>query len=172
VLQRATALHVERLVDRLVREPHRLIIGETEADPVGDLLGAPRLRPPPVLAPPVTAVDPPHGRPWNAGPVRALHGASSFAVLGRLAPVSMPLCRRGSILQGAAAVAVLRRSSREIVDGDTPGINQALCKSNPCPASDERPIPGSWTRCPQGGGQHCCSLSRIMSTSAENWAHG
>ena len=28
--QRATALHVQGLVDRLVRDPHRLIIGEVE----------------------------------------------------------------------------------------------------------------------------------------------
>src|SRR5271169_5979840 len=51
-LERAAALHVERLIDRLVRNAHRLIIGEVQWESVGDLLRAPRLRPAPVLAPP------------------------------------------------------------------------------------------------------------------------
>ena len=42
-LERATALHVERLVDRLVADPHGLIIGEVDLQPVRDLLRAPRL---------------------------------------------------------------------------------------------------------------------------------
>ena len=33
--QRATALHVERLIDRLVADPHRLIIGEVDPQPTG-----------------------------------------------------------------------------------------------------------------------------------------
>ena len=49
-LERASALDVERLVDRLVADAHGFIIGEVELDPVRDLLGAPRLHPGPVLA--------------------------------------------------------------------------------------------------------------------------
>ena len=48
-LERAAALHVERLVDRLVADPHRLIIGEVDPQPVADLLRAPGHRPPPVV---------------------------------------------------------------------------------------------------------------------------
>ena len=48
-LERSTALDIQGLVDRLVRDPHGLIIGEIDPQPVGDLLRAPRRRPPPVL---------------------------------------------------------------------------------------------------------------------------
>src|SRR3954454_22659325 len=41
--QRAAALNVEGLVDRLVRDPHRLIVGELLDQPSGDLLRAPLL---------------------------------------------------------------------------------------------------------------------------------
>ena len=49
-LERAAALDVERLVDRLVADPHGLIIGEVDLEPVRDLLRAPRRHPAPVLA--------------------------------------------------------------------------------------------------------------------------
>ena len=39
--QSAAALHVERLIDRFVRDPHRLIIGIVHAQAVRDLLRAP-----------------------------------------------------------------------------------------------------------------------------------
>src|SRR5438445_1784423 len=52
--QSTAALHIQRLVDRLVRDPHRFIMREVEPQPAGDLLRAPRLRPAPVLAPAVT----------------------------------------------------------------------------------------------------------------------
>src|SRR3954470_18322085 len=35
-LERAAALHVERLVDRLVRDPHPRIIGELQLESLGD----------------------------------------------------------------------------------------------------------------------------------------
>jgi hypothetical protein len=35
--QRAAALHIERLVDRFVGDPHRFIIGEVETQPVGEI---------------------------------------------------------------------------------------------------------------------------------------
>ncbi len=39
--QYATALDIQRLVDRLVADPHRLIIGEVDREPATDLLRAP-----------------------------------------------------------------------------------------------------------------------------------
>ena len=63
-LERTAALHVERLVDRLMGDPHRLIIGEVDRQPVGDLLRAPRRRPPPILAARLVAALPRrHRRP-------------------------------------------------------------------------------------------------------------
>ena len=59
--QRAAALDVERLVDRLVGDPHRLVVGKVDRQPVRDLLRAPRARPHPIL---------------SAGPVAALPGRS------------------------------------------------------------------------------------------------
>src|SRR3954454_1665750 len=41
-----------------MRDPHGRIIGEIELEPVGNLLGTPRRRPAPVLAPPVPPADP------------------------------------------------------------------------------------------------------------------
>src|SRR5579863_671960 len=49
-LQRAAALDEQRLIDRLVADPHRLIIGEVDLQSVRDLLRAPRHSPAPVLA--------------------------------------------------------------------------------------------------------------------------
>ena len=70
-LQRPAALDVERLIDRLVRDPHRVIIGEVDAQPVGDLLRAPGARPPAVLTPRlVPPVPRPGRRPRHRGPVR------------------------------------------------------------------------------------------------------
>src|SRR5215217_3218026 len=43
--QRPTSLNVKGLVDRLVRNPHRLIIGEVDPEPVGNLLRTPRRSP-------------------------------------------------------------------------------------------------------------------------------
>ena len=40
-LQRSPALDKQRLIDRLMRDAHRLIIGEVQAQPVGDLLRTP-----------------------------------------------------------------------------------------------------------------------------------
>ena len=58
--QRSPALHVQRLIDRLVRDTHRLIIREVDAEPARDLLRAPRLRPPPILTATMTPTDEPH----------------------------------------------------------------------------------------------------------------
>ncbi|CCH70969.1 hypothetical protein BN10_720048 [Phycicoccus elongatus Lp2] len=47
-LEPATALDEQRLVDRLVADPHGLIIGEVDLQPVRDLFRAPRRGPSPV----------------------------------------------------------------------------------------------------------------------------
>src|SRR4051812_14816246 len=48
--QRSPALDVERLVDRLVRDPHGRIVGELVPQPGRDLLRTPRLSPPSIGA--------------------------------------------------------------------------------------------------------------------------
>jgi len=73
--QGTSTLDKQCLVDRLVRNLHRRIIGEIELEPMGDLLGTPGRRPAPVLAPPVTATDPPNIRAGPVRPVRFRHGA-------------------------------------------------------------------------------------------------
>src|SRR3954469_7656515 len=66
-LERAAALHVERLIDRLVRDPHPRIIGELELGPLSDLL---RLHP-------LT-----HRRSWRCGFLRPFHGARAGPLTG------------------------------------------------------------------------------------------
>ena len=68
-LERAAALDVERLVDRLVGDPHGLIIGEVDRQPVRDLLRAPRRRPPPILTPRLVPALPRRIRPGHRRPV-------------------------------------------------------------------------------------------------------
>src|SRR6266487_4243448 len=98
--QRAAALHVQRLVDGLVQDPHGLIIGEVGPEPVGDLLQGllklahrrsrrrPWRRPthrtsgPRTAAPSGVAIVP--ARP-SCTYVRSASFAASFAALGRLA---------------------------------------------------------------------------------------
>jgi hypothetical protein len=134
-LQRPAALDIQGLVDRLVRDLHGLIIGEVGPQPAGDLLWAPRRRPPPVRPAPVTPPDPPHLRArhcyaiWTgdrAGePV--LHVGPQYVVRGEFA-IFGPLARRSACHCAVVAryssapprVAAFRRSSREIVDGDRP----------------------------------------------------
>ncbi len=54
-LEAASALDVERLVDRFVADTHRLIVGEIDSKPCRDLLGAPCLGPPPICTTSVAA---------------------------------------------------------------------------------------------------------------------
>ena len=99
-------------------DPHRIIIREVQAQPIGDLLRAPGLPPPPVLARAVTPADPPNLRARDNAPVRPLHSprqavlhiAAQLRVgrqLGGLrspaAPVGVPLRGRCPIGQRAAA---------------------------------------------------------------------
>src|SRR5215217_8297161 len=52
---------------------HRLIIGELDPEPVGNLLRTPCGRPPAVLSPTVASADPTDLRSQDRGPVRAGH---------------------------------------------------------------------------------------------------
>ena len=117
--QRAAALHEQRLVDRLVRDPHRRIIGEVDAQPGRDLLRAPRRRPPAVLTARLVATLPrPDRRTRHRGPVgppdlageAVLHVLAQSVVggeLGRLGTtrhqLGLPLRHRRPVLQLAAA---------------------------------------------------------------------
>ena len=116
--QRPATLDVEGLVDRLMRDPHGIIIGEVGPQPVRDLLRAPRCRPAPVLAAAVPPADPADLRAFSAGPIgpphrtrqAVLHVVPQRLVHGELgglgapgAPVGMPLGRRGPVLQAPAA---------------------------------------------------------------------
>src|SRR3984885_2023508 len=69
----AAALDIQRLVDRFVRDPHRLIIREVQTQPIGDLLRAPGLRPAPVLAATATPTDPDDLRATHYDAARVLH---------------------------------------------------------------------------------------------------
>ncbi len=116
--QRSTTLHVERLVDRLVRDPHRGIIGKVNREPVRDLLGAPRSRPATILPTTVAPADPAHPGSRDARAVRGrdrpreplLHVPPQRLVrreLGRprttRAPIGVPLRRRGAVVERATA---------------------------------------------------------------------
>src|SRR5262249_34239116 len=68
---RAAALNEQLLIDRLVRYPHGLLLGEVELQPVRDLLRAPRRGPSSVCPRSVTATDEPHlraGHSCTVGP--------------------------------------------------------------------------------------------------------
>jgi hypothetical protein len=115
--QRSAALDIERLIDRLVRHAHRLIIGEVHAETPGDLLRAPALPPPTVLARSLTPPTPRDIRTRDT-PVRPLHRPRKPILhisaqhrvdleLGRLgstgATLRMPVRGRGSILNSTAS---------------------------------------------------------------------
>src|SRR3954469_16552945 len=74
--QRAAPLHVQRLVDGLVADAHRLIARKVVPQPAGNLLGAPRLAPPAMLPAPMPATLPGHHRPATRGPARTGNLAS------------------------------------------------------------------------------------------------
>src|SRR3954463_15010414 len=68
--ERAAALHVKRLVDRLVADPHGLILRKVDPQPVADLLRTPRRGPPPIgLARLVPTLPRRHARTSNLCPV-------------------------------------------------------------------------------------------------------
>ena len=162
-LQRATALHVERLVDGLVADAHGLVLGEVEPESAGDLLRAPSLRPPSVLPAPGPPALPGHARPadllaaWRGNPAGEpiLHIVAQPRVhcqLRRLrttgGPIRMPLRGRGPVLEapasrGRVAAQLTRdRGGRPPEPaGDLPDAVPACAqKSNLLPL-DERQVP-------------------------------
>lgn len=57
-MQGAASLNVERLMDRLTADPHRLVLGSVELQSARDLLGAPGPGPSSGLAPSMSAPFP------------------------------------------------------------------------------------------------------------------
>ena len=106
-------LDVQRLVNRLVRDPHRVIVGILDPEPMGDLLRAPRCRPMSVLAAAMTSTTP---------------GAHVWARHGR--PVLSHHC---------ACEAVLHVAPQPIVRGQL-GYFRALGTSGAAPLRSRRPI--------------------------------
>ena len=146
--QRAAALHVERLVDGLVADPHRLIARKVEPQPPGDLLRAPRPRPAPVLPRPVPTALPGTAGPATAAPSGSGDGTrqpllhirpqrrvrhASFAGFGRRAARSACHCAVVARYSSPPLrVAALRRSSREIVDAARPSRRATSRTPWPC----------------------------------------
>jgi hypothetical protein len=106
------------LVDRLVRDPHGLIIGEVDPEPVRDLLRAPRRGPAPVGPAPVAPSDPPHVRarhncaiwPGDRAGEPVLHVRAEPLVCRQprnlrapRTPLCMPLRRRCPVVQPVRA---------------------------------------------------------------------
>src|SRR5438067_6144329 len=127
-------------------DTHRLIIGEVQAEPVSDLLRAPRLRPPPVLTAAMSPAGPPDLRTGDAGPVRPLHGAglavlhipAQLRVDGELrrlrtpsATVSMPLRGRRPILE----ISATRRGVPAQLTGDRRRRPTELTRDLPHPTA-------------------------------------
>src|SRR4051794_10558729 len=82
-LARTPALHVKRLVDRLVADAHALVIRVVEPQTLSDLLRAPRPRPASALPRPVSASLPGHGRPRHRSAARSDDGRSEpFPYIG------------------------------------------------------------------------------------------
>ena len=118
----AAALYVERLIDRLMTDPHRLIFGPVPriVDPktVRDLLRTPGPGPSPVLPRPMPTTVPDDAWPLDHRSIRCrdptrkpiLHIAPQRLIrcqLGWLRPfggsISMPLRRRCSVVQATAS---------------------------------------------------------------------
>src|ERR1700732_3466813 len=115
--QCASALNVKGLVNRLVTDTHRIIIGKVERQAPGNLFRAPRYRPLPVLPAARSACFPRHLRSHDLYPVRrgnrtckpVLHITAQGFVPHQLGcfgtaqrTISMPLRGGGAIFQSAA----------------------------------------------------------------------
>ena len=132
-LERTTALDVEGLIDRLVADPHGLIIGEIDRQPPRDLLGAPSFDPAAVptmrLVPPL----PPRTLRPNSSAVRRLDqtrkpvldvipqplvGGQSGLLRPSGSPLRVPLRGRRLVLEpprpGGSVAAHLTRDRRRI----------------------------------------------------------
>ncbi len=118
----AAALYVERLIDRLMTDPHRLILGPVPriVDPktVRDLLRTPGPGPSPVLPRPMPTTVPDDAWPLDHRSIRCrdptrkpiLHIAPQRLIRCQLGwlrpfggPISMPLRRRCSVVQATAS---------------------------------------------------------------------
>ena len=118
----AAALYVERLIDRLMTDPHRLIFGPVPriVDPktVRDLLRTPGPGPSPVLPRPMPTTVPDDAWPLDHRSIRCrdptrkpiLHIAPQRLIRCQLGwlrpfggPISMPLRRRCSVVQATAS---------------------------------------------------------------------
>jgi hypothetical protein len=101
-----------------MRDPHGWIIGEIELEPVGNLLGAPRRRPAPVLASAVTPTNPPHIGARHERPIEfgdrtcqsILHVLAERMIDGKLRhfgtpspPIGMPLSGQRAVVEIATA---------------------------------------------------------------------
>jgi len=117
-LERSPALDEQRLIDRLMRDAPRLIIGEVQAQPARDLRRAPRPRPAAIPAATARPADPRDVRAAHRDTIGSLDNASEPVLdiapqlivdgeLGRLGPprppVGMPLRGRRAIVKPAAA---------------------------------------------------------------------
>lgn len=110
--ERAAALHVQSLVDRLMADPHRCIVGEIEPQPIRDLLRAPRLCPAPILSPSMAATDPAHRRTGNRRATRVrdhagqplLHVHAQRLIGDQLGDLRPPRASIGVPLRGRRAV--------------------------------------------------------------------
>jgi hypothetical protein len=135
-LEHPAALDIQSLVDRLVRDPHGLIIGEVGPQPGRDLLRAPGPGPATVRAPA-------HRRAWRSP--RPGDPARTHAARGsrRACPPwdgerAVSACHWAVVARYAAEwlrVDALRRSSREIVDGARP-TRRAISRTPSCCAQD------------------------------------
>ena len=116
--QSTPSLHVERMVDGLVRDLHRLILGEVDLESGGHLLRTPGSRPASVLAATVTATVPVHIGTRHPRPVggrnhafeSVLHVPAQLVLCSQLRhlrsfrlPVGVPLRGRSAILKSATA---------------------------------------------------------------------
>ena len=133
--QRSSTLHIKCLIDRLVTDAHRLILGEVEPKATRNLFRAPCRRPASVLSMHGPAPFPHDLRADEGHPVRpgdhtgkpVLHIISQDRInrqLRRLwpssGPVGVPLCRGCSILWSAAGAAphCAQAHDRSCMEGD------------------------------------------------------
>jgi hypothetical protein len=132
-LERAAALNVKGLLDRLVGDPHGRILGEVDRQPVSDLRRAPRGSPPAIFGELVSALPLRRHRTRRRRSVRTLDHPGQPVGDAVAEPVALDELGRfrsaaiNSAFHCAVAaryssrpprVAALRRSSRETVDGE------------------------------------------------------
>ena len=121
-------LDVQRLVDGLVRDPHRVIVGIRYPEPMGDLLRAPRCRPMSVLAAAITSTTP-GADVWarRGRPVLSHHRACE-AVL-HVAPQPIVRGQLGDLRARGTSGAVPLRSRRPILQTAAPSRSVATQRS-------------------------------------------